>query len=71
MKTVVGTQGELISRDEDHFWKLGIFYFNRADPALWVEKRFGSGWTVNLAKPMAWLFFLIILLIPILIGMLA
>lgn len=71
VQTTVGKQGELITRDEDRFWKLGMFYFNPEDPAIWVEKRFGSGWTVNLAKPLAWVFFLVILLVPILIAFLA
>jgi uncharacterized membrane protein len=42
-------------RTPDECWKLGVFYFNRNDPALWVEKRFGVGWTVNMAQPAAWL----------------
>lgn len=71
LKTVAGKNGEHINRDEDRYWKLGIFYFNSADPAIWVEKRFGSGFTVNMAKPQAWVFFLIILLIPILISFLS
>ena len=40
-------------RTPDECWKLGIFYFNRNDPALFVEKRFGIGWTVNMANPRA------------------
>ncbi|MBS4224373.1 DUF1648 domain-containing protein [Lederbergia citrea] len=71
IKTITGKHGEMINRDEDRYWKLGIFYFNGADPAIWVEKRFGSGWTVNMAKPQAWIFFVIILVIPILIGLLS
>lgn len=70
VKTAIGEQGEMINRDEDHYWKLGIFYFNSSDPAVWVEKRFGSGWTVNMAKPQAWIFFIIILAIPLLFGLL-
>lgn len=42
-------------RTPDECWKLGVFYVNRNDPALFVEKRFGIGWTVNLANPRAWL----------------
>jgi uncharacterized membrane protein len=42
-------------RTPDECWKLGIFYFNRNDPALFVEKRFGIGWTVNMANPRAFL----------------
>ena len=40
-------------RTPDECWKLGIFYFNRNDPALFVEKRFGIGWTLNMANPRA------------------
>lgn len=29
-------------RAQDH-WKLGVFYVNREDPAIFVKKRFGSG----------------------------
>ena len=39
---------------QDECWKLGLIYFNRNDPALWVEKRFGIGWTVNMANPKSW-----------------
>jgi uncharacterized membrane protein len=38
-------------RTPDECWKLGLFYFNRNDPAVFVEKRFGIGWTLNLANP--------------------
>jgi uncharacterized membrane protein len=41
-------------RTPDECWKWGLFYYNPADPALWVEKRFGIGWTVNFGKPSAW-----------------
>jgi uncharacterized membrane protein len=37
--------------DDDRFWKAGILYFNRDDPALFVQRRFGVGWTVNLGRP--------------------
>jgi uncharacterized membrane protein len=37
--------------DDDHFWKGGVFYVNRHDPALMVPKRFGIGWTINLGHP--------------------
>jgi len=47
-------------------WKLGIFYFCRADPRILVPKRIlGLGWTLNFGRPMAIPFFLsIIALIP-------
>ena len=37
--------------DDDHVWKAGTLYVNRADPALFVPKRFGVGWTVNMGHP--------------------
>ena len=43
-----------VNRDDDRHWKLGVFYFNPDDPAIFLEKRFGVGWTVNWARPVAW-----------------
>ena len=63
--------GEIMNRDDDRYWKLGVFYFNPDDPAVWVEKRFGSGWTNNFARPTSWIFLILILLIPILIAVFA
>lgn len=40
--------------DDDRFWKLGVFYLNRDDPALFVPRRFGVGWSVNWGRPGAW-----------------
>jgi uncharacterized membrane protein len=42
-------------RDDDRFWKGGLFYVNRDDPAVMVGARFGAGWTFNLGNPAAWL----------------
>jgi uncharacterized membrane protein len=36
--------------DDDKYWKLGLIYFNKEDPAVFVEKRFGTGWVLNLAR---------------------
>ncbi|OIQ97829.1 hypothetical protein GALL_201540 [mine drainage metagenome] len=41
-------------RTEDRFWKLGVFYCNHDDPSVLVERRFGIGYTVNFAHPIAW-----------------
>jgi len=43
-------------RTPDKYWKLGLIYINRNDPALFVEKRFGMGYTVNFGHPGAWVF---------------
>jgi len=42
-------------RDDDRFWKAGLIYVNRDDPAIMVGARFGVGWTFNFANPAAWL----------------
>jgi uncharacterized membrane protein len=42
-------------RDDDQFWKAGLLYVNRDDPALVVGARFGVGWALNFAHPAAWL----------------
>lgn len=52
-----------VNRDDDKHWILGQFYYNPDDPALFLEKRFGIGWTVNLARPLAWVFLLAPLLL--------
>ena len=42
-------------RDDDRFWKAGLLYVNRDDPALVVGSHIGAGWTLNLGNPAAWL----------------
>jgi uncharacterized membrane protein len=39
----------------DSCWILGRLYFNRADPALFVERRMGMGYTLNLGNPWSYL----------------
>jgi uncharacterized membrane protein len=36
-----------VDRIDDRYWKLGAIYVNPEDPSLFVEKRFGVGWTLN------------------------
>jgi uncharacterized membrane protein len=45
------SEGAIAEYDEDHYWKGGLFYFNKNDPSIFVEKRFGVGWTINFANP--------------------
>lgn len=59
-------RGSETSADHDKYWKLGLFYFNWNDPAIFVEKRFGVGWTINFARPIAWIILLAIIALPIL-----
>jgi uncharacterized membrane protein len=39
----------------DRYWRLGVLYVNREDPALIVERRYGFGWTLNFGNPLSWL----------------
>ena len=57
-------------RTDDRYWWLGVFYFNRDDPAVLVEKRFGIGYTLNLARPMSWTILLVVPLLLALVGLL-
>jgi uncharacterized membrane protein len=41
-------------RTPDACWKLGIFYFNPADPSVFVVKRFGIGYTLNFGNRWTW-----------------
>ena len=50
---------------DDAGWRLGLFYYSPEDPALFVEKRIGIGYTLNFARPMAWLFVVMMLLLPL------
>ncbi|MCT2346777.1 DUF1648 domain-containing protein [Bacillales bacterium AN1005] len=47
---------EVSDFDSDYHWKAGIFYFNKNDPSLFVEKRFGVGWTINMGRPLAYVY---------------
>jgi uncharacterized membrane protein len=54
----------------DSCWIWGQFYYNRADPALFVEKRMGLGYTLNLGNRLSWLFVILTILalsVPVLL----
>jgi len=48
-------------RTPDSCWKWGLFYINPRDPALFVEKRFGIGYTINLGNRWSWILALLLL----------
>lgn len=53
-------------RDDDRFWKLGnTIYYNKDDPSVFVEKRFGIGWTVNAGTTLGKIFYIVIILVLI------
>ncbi|WP_010651451.1 DUF1648 domain-containing protein [Oceanobacillus massiliensis] len=73
VKSTGGISGNVINQDDDKHWKLGQFYVNKDDPSLFLEKRFGVGWTINFARPLAWIILLTIIGlavgIPLLLGL--
>jgi uncharacterized membrane protein len=46
-----------VNRNDDRFWKGGLIYVNRDDPAIMVGNRFGVGWAPNLGNPRACLLY--------------
>ena len=62
---------DAVFHDDDRYWSAGVFYHNPDDPALFVPKRFGLGWTLNFGHPQAKLvligmlvLLLVLLLVP-------
>lgn len=51
---------------EEH-WKLGLAYYNPDDPAIFVEKHLGIGYTLNFARREVWLFLALLLAAPVLL----
>ncbi len=49
--------------DDDKYWKAGVLYVNKNDPSIFVEKRFGIGWTINFGNPIGY----VILFVPLLL----
>jgi uncharacterized membrane protein len=59
---------EITDYDDDTHWKGGIFYFNRNDPSIFVEKRFGVGWTLNFANPIGYIIVFVPLVVVIVLS---
>ena len=51
------------SPDNDHLYKWGVMYYNPEDPAVLVDKRFGTGMSFNFARWQAKAFLIITLLV--------
>ena len=56
---------ELELQDDDDNWILGMFYYNKNDTRLNVEKRLGYGSTINMAHPAGKVISIIIVLLLI------
>lgn len=53
----------------DDAWKVGgLYYVNPHDPAMWVENRFGLGYTLNFGNWRAWLLVIAMMLFPMVAG---
>lgn len=46
--------GSTMGADDDAHWLLGTIYCNPQDPSIFVPKRFGIGWTSNIARWESW-----------------
>lgn len=57
--------------DDDTYWKLGMIYYNPLDPAIFVPKRIGIGWTVNLGRPAGVVILILIIFIPVIISLIS
>jgi uncharacterized membrane protein len=55
----------VMRQTEAAHWRFRSMYFNRQDPALFVPRRNGSGWTVNFGRPQAVVFIGLILFVSI------
>jgi uncharacterized membrane protein len=56
-------------RTADRYWKAGLFYVNPDDPALFIEKRFGIGYTINFGRAASWLIIVAVALVPLIIAL--
>lgn len=59
-------EDEVPEPQSDSYWKAGMFYYNPNDPAIFVSKRVGIGYTMNFANKMSWVVLVGILLIALL-----
>ena len=45
----------------DRFWRWGLFYCNPSDPAIFIQKRSGPGYTLNFANFISWVLTILLL----------
>ena len=55
-----------VFRDDDRYWYGGFLYNNPEDPAMFVPRRFGLGWSLNFGHPQAKWFLISILVVMLL-----
>ncbi|MDA8344015.1 MAG: DUF5808 domain-containing protein [Thermaerobacter sp.] len=54
-----------VHRDDDRYWLFGRIYVNRDDRAIFVQKRFGIGWTLNFGHPVSWVALVMIVVLAL------
>jgi len=52
--TVPASADAVPEPQSDSYWKAGMFYYNPNDPAIFVAKRVGIGYTMNFASKWTW-----------------
>lgn len=57
--------------DDDSYWKFGMIYYNPHDPSIFVSKRYGIGWTINMGRPAGTVILISIIAISIIIGIIS
>jgi uncharacterized membrane protein len=57
---------DIIHEVKHNPWKLGIIYVDPADRRLLVRQRIGFGWTLNFGQPLAWVLFVALIGLAIL-----
>jgi uncharacterized membrane protein len=56
-------------RNDSKYWKWGMIYINADDPAIWLPKRTGLGWTLNFAHKMSFVYLVLLLVLPTLVAL--
>lgn len=67
LKTEVGRVYVQRQKDAAHWYLGGLIYFNREDPALFVEKLVGWGYTFNMGNKWVYLYLAIMIAVPVLL----
>jgi uncharacterized membrane protein len=68
LKRTVGRVYVQRGRDAAHWYAGGLFYYNPDDPALFVEKMVGFGYTFNMANPRVYVYLAYMLGLPLVVN---
>jgi uncharacterized membrane protein len=68
LKAEVGRVYVQSKSDAEHWYGGGLFYYNPGDPALFVEKLVGFGYTINFGNKSALIYLAYLLVMPLLVA---